>query len=455
MNRSDIENGLFITIQRTWKESKPFRWLLIASAVYFVLRLGMQAMLLFDPASQEIAADLQTYLNAAKAFQQRQDLYLAGALNLVNFYQYAPFYAFTFQPFLWLSPLGVAVVHTLLHLAAYILLYLLWGRIFQQLGLRRAQNWMAWTLPVWVLFSAFWGDLSYLNIYLIVALLATLLIEAVLNERLGWSVVWLVIILQVKPQWAFAALVPLLMGRRAFFLKLAGLALLGYLSTVALTLIAGGSYAWKQYLDYFAFLPTLSANFPWRGPQDGFLGYNHSIKQVIVFWLGVSRGTLLLADAIKLVLLVPLGIVALSAALNPAHPELPLRSADEQRSIQFLDLCFALYLGAFLWLDMVWELSLGMAIFVYLLATLENRALKGAAWVSFLIYVLIDLWQLLSYLIFGSQVLIQDAYIATDPSMYVPLILIVMLIFYGSLVERLGSTTILPWRALKWKLKNS
>lgn len=400
MNSGNIENGLFPTIHRVWNESKIFRWLLVVSAVYFALRLGMQAMLLFDPASQEIAADLQTYIDGARAFQQRQDLYLHGALNLVNFYQYSPFYAFTFQPFLLLSPFGVAVVHTLLHLAAYILLYLLWGRIFQQLGLRRAQVWMAWALPVWVIFSAFWGDLAYLNIYLIVALL-------------------------------------------------------GYLGTVALTVIAGGSYAWKQYLDYFAFLPHLSSNFPWRGPQDGFLGYNHSIKQVVVFWLGVSQGTLRLADGIKVVLLAPLGIVALSAALKPVHSELPLRSADEQRSIQFLDLCFALYLGAFLWLDMVWELSLGIVVFVYLLATLKNRALKWATWVSFLAYALIDLWQLISYLIFGSQVLIQDAYIATDPSIYAPLILIVMLIFYGSLMERLGSTTILPWRASKWTLKSS
>src|SRR5512138_3598730 len=103
MFRSALSNPLFDLFRREWSGSKSFRWLVIGSLVYLVLRLGMQMALLFDPASQEIAADLQTYLNAARAFQQHQNLYLPGALNVVNFYQYAPFYALTFIPFLSLS----------------------------------------------------------------------------------------------------------------------------------------------------------------------------------------------------------------------------------------------------------------------------------------------------------------------------------------------------------------
>ena len=436
------------TLRRTWGELKIFRWALIVSLVYFILRLGVQLMFLWDPASQEIAADLQTYLNGAQAFQQRQDLYIKGALDVVNFYQYAPFYALTFAPFLWLSPLAVAVVHTLIHLAAYVLLYVWWSQIFQKLGLVKASAWMVWSLPVWIIFSAFWGDLAYLNIYLIVALLATLLIDAVLQEQLGWGALWFVLIMQVKPHWAFAAMVPLLMGRRAFFARLVGLALLGYAGTVLFTVAVGGSYAWQQYLDYFRFLPGLSASFPWRGPDSGFMGYNHSVKQVMVFFLGVSPVTLALADVVKTLLLVPLAMVAIANFIHPVGKRGP---EDPQR---FLDLAFALYLGAFIWLDMVWELSLGIAVFVYLLGTLESRGRRMLVWAGFILYAIIDIWQIASYLIFGSQILIQDAYIATDPSIYAPVILIAILIFYAVIIERLWAVSVRPWRATTWKMKS-
>ncbi len=303
-----------------------------------------------------------------------------------------------------------------------------------------AERWLAWTLPVWSVYAAFWGDLAYLNIYMIVALLATLLIEAVMNEQLGWSAFWLVLILQVKPHWAFAALVPLLLGRRAFFLRLAGAALLGYLASILVTVLVSGGYGWQQYQAYVEFLPRLSAAFPWRGPESGFLGYNHSVKQVLVFWLGTGSGVRAVADVLKLLLLLPLAAIALSTALRPSN------RAPWQDGVLFLDLCFALYLGAFIWLDMVWELSLGIVVFVYLLATLAGWVEKSLVWAFFLLYALLDLWQIASYLAFGSQILIQDAYIATDPSIYAPVILFLILIFYVMLVRRLWPVAIQPWR---------
>jgi len=427
-------------IRQEWRASRAFRWVALGALIYFVLRLAMQAVLLFDPASQEIAADLQIYVNAVRAFQLRQNLYPSGVLEGMNFYQYAPFYALTFQPFLLIEPFAIAMVHTLLHLAAYILLYLAWGRIFARLEMPRAERWLAWTLPVWSVYAAFWGDLAYLNIYMIVALLATLLIEAVMNEQLSWSAFWLVLILQVKPHWAFAALVPLLLGRRAFFLRLAGAALLGYLASILVTVLVSGGYGWQQYQAYVEFLPRLSAAFPWRGPESGFLGYNHSVKQVLVFWLGTGSGVRAVADVLKLLLLLPLAAIALSTTLRPSN------RAPWQDGVLFLDLCFALYLGAFIWLDMVWELSLGIVVFVYLLATLAGWVEKSLVWVFFLLYALLDLWQIASYLAFGSQILIQDAYIATDPSIYAPVILFLILIFYVMLVRRLWPVAIQPWR---------
>ncbi len=38
-----------------------------------------------------------------------------------------------------------------------------------------------------------------------------------------------------------------------------------------------------------------------------------------------------------------------------------------------LDLAFALYLGAFIWLDVVWKLSLGIALFTYVRVTAQHR----------------------------------------------------------------------------------
>ena len=78
----------------------------------------------------------------------------------------------------------------------------------------------AWTLPVWIIFSAFWGDLAYLNIYVITALCCTLLIEAILAERLGWALVWASLLLPTKPYLVFPLIIPLILGRPRFFWKL-------------------------------------------------------------------------------------------------------------------------------------------------------------------------------------------------------------------------------------------
>lgn len=78
--------------------------------------------------------------------------------------------------------------------------------------------------------------MASLNIYILMALAATLFIDAVLEERLGWGIFWLgVIIFPIKPQWAFAAAIPLLLGRNKFFLRL----MLG--SILAYCLIAGAT----------------------------------------------------------------------------------------------------------------------------------------------------------------------------------------------------------------------
>jgi hypothetical protein len=440
-------------VRRCWSRSRTFRIVLVIVLVYTALRLAVQgvylAVMLFPeqnvmgsmPGWAEVEGpmvpiDLQIYLDAAQRFQARQALYPQS--DRIEVYQYPPAYALAFTPFLRLSLAAVAVIHTFLHILAYALLYVWWGRIFRQLGLERASEMLAWTLPIWLIFPAFWSDLGYLNIYTIMALLGTLLIEAILNERLGWSLLWLSVTLQTKPQWAFAAAVPLLLGRRRFFFKLIALTIVTYAVVVGTTiLVAGPTYGWQQHVDYVQFLARLSYDFPWRGPDAGFLGYNHSIVQIVVYLLGVTPNAMRLATGIKIMLLTPLAIVALRHLFQPGGR--PGHAAPQTG----LDLAFALYLGVFIWLDMVWEISLGITVFTYLLATLEQQNTQILVWAVFLPYALLDPLRLLGAVLalFGMNTVLPGPYILTDLSMHVPIVMIVVLAFYALLVRQLWTTT--------------
>jgi hypothetical protein len=266
--------------------------------------------------------------------------------------------------------------------------------------------------------------------------LATLLIEAILNERLGSALLWLSIILQIKPHWSFVAAVPLLLGRRRFFARLVGLSALIYVAVTGITVLAlGPAYGWKQYVDYVQFLGNMGNYFPWRGPEAGYLGYNHSIVQSTVFVLGTTPGAFALATMIKILLLLPLMVVGLCHAFWPAG-----RSGCERPRLA-LDLAFALYLGAFIWLDMVWELSLGVPLFAYLFATVQTKITRIALSIPFLLYALLDPLRLVSFALsmIGLDIVDPGPYILTDPNIYLPTIMIAILFFYGVLVVRLGN----------------
>jgi hypothetical protein len=94
-----------------------------------------------------------------------------------------------------------------------------------------------------------------------------------------------------------------------------------------------------------------------------------------------------LAAILKLIMLLPLGWISLKFLRNPK------RQAGSEVPETALALGFALYLGAFIWLDMVWELSLGMVIFAYLLATTEHTGTRVLLWALFGPYALLDIWR--------------------------------------------------------------
>ena len=439
-------------LRQLWSRSRVYQAILVVALVYTALRLivhGAYLGMMLNPSSglmggmpewtgsegnPLVPVDLQIYLDAAERFLERRPLYLRS--NRIEIYQYPPFYAFAFIPFTRLPPVTTVIIHSLLHVGAYALLYVTWDRIFSQLGFDRVHKMLAWTLPVWLIFSSFWSDLSYLNIYVVVALLGSSFIAAILKERLGWSVFWLTLILQVKPHWAFAAVIPLLLGRYRFLLKLGALTLLASVIVTGVVMLIGGpAYVWQQHVDYVQFMPHLVEDFPWRTPDNDFLGYNHSVKQIIFYVLGVSPWSRRLITGTKAILMVPLGIISWRLLLQP-------QGTPPSRIPQLaLDIAFVLYLGVFICLDMVWEASLAIALFAYLLATLERPWTRVLTWVVFLPYALIDLWQLLSLGLFGIEVIAPGPYVLTDPSIYIPIVMVVIITFYALLIQRVWKPT--------------
>lgn len=434
-------------LKTQWSQSKTYRVLLILAVIYALLRLAIQIFLFSNAMSPQavaegvqVSADLQqSYIASAQRFQTREDLYLKGSLEHVEaHYLYSPAFAFFFAPIL-LLPLPVLLpLMVVVHLAAYALLYIWWHRIFKQSHLHQVASQWVRLLPLYLVFSPFWDDLSYMNTYIIVALFATFLIDAILQEKLGWASFWLgAVILPIKPHWAFALALPLLLGRYRFFLRLLIGAALAYLIVAGITILAGGvEYGIRQYQDYFAFLSRLTRDYPWWGPDKPFLGYNHSIMQIVLYALGVSAANIRLATIIKLILLIPLGWISLHFLRRPVN-----QAGSEVPEIA-LALVFAFYLGAFLWLDMVWELSLGIVIFAYLLATSEQKGTRVLLWVLFGPYALLDIWRLISYIALGDDILYEGAYVLTDPLIYVPWIMMVLLLFYALLLRKLNKSSI-------------
>jgi hypothetical protein len=436
-------------IRECWSTSKAYRVLLVASIVYVILRLAIQLYLFYDALQTQAAAegaqvsvDLQlAYIPAAEHFRDREDLYLQGSLDVLEYhYNYAPSFAFLFGPLL-LLPLGIQVpLHIVLRIAAYIILYFVWARIFEKYTLSAPAQMWAKLLPAFLVFTVFWDDLAYLNIYLIIALFASFLIESVLDEKLGWAVFWLgVVILPIKPFWGFALAIPLLLGRYKFFFQLLAGSVLAYLAVAGVTILAGGmEYGIQQYQDYFAFLGRLSGDFPWRGPGDPFLGYNHSVMQIVLYYLGVSPFNMQVGTIVKLILLLPLAWIGFKILRHPIGR--PGHDVPETA----LALAFALYLGAFIWLDTVWELSLALVVFAYLITTIQSRNIRLLLWALFAPYALLDIWRLVSYIALGDSVLYEGAYVLTDPLIYIPWIMILLLVFYGLLLQQLNRTQTQP-----------
>ncbi|HQU36769.1 MAG TPA: hypothetical protein PLR65_09300, partial [Anaerolineales bacterium] len=86
------------------------------------------------------------------------------------------------------------------------------------------------------------------------------------------------------------------------------------------------------------------------------------------------------------------------------------------------------------------EISLALPIFVYLLTVVKQSWVRAALWALFLPYAILDVWRLASVLVLGYGVIYERVYILTDPILYVPWILVLIIVFYGLLVQKLWQT---------------
>ncbi len=181
----------------------PRWWQVLCSLalLWGLLRLGMQVYLFLSPMSDQIGVDLtEGYLVTGQRFLGKDDLYPETATGMEGSFLYAPSFAVLLAPFRLLPERIAVFLWWWICLAAYVGLFLTWRRIFSFLGLERARQWLWLSLPLWVVFSPFWDDSTYLNIYTVMALLGSLLIEAVLRERLLPATLCLMVILATKPQ---------------------------------------------------------------------------------------------------------------------------------------------------------------------------------------------------------------------------------------------------------------
>jgi hypothetical protein len=418
------------SVRNTWSKSIVFRIFLITAIVWLVIRLGFQiAYQSHFGGEWFLADDMQTYKLASERLVDHENMYRSEEMLKVAAFQYAPSFALAFFPISQLPLPVLSIGWMLVQMTAYLLLWLRWNSLLTDLDLKPVKEILIRTLPVWLIFSPFWADLAYANVYVIMAILATLLVEAIIKHRLGWSILWLGLILQIKPQWAFAVFIPLCQRDWKFLFKLLAGAGLFYLGCMGATiLVIGPDFILSQYLAYSRFMFSLNSYFPWT--KLPFLGYNHSILQVVIHFTKLPFSTLTagITALIKAILLIPLVLVSWQF-----KKKYPAKS-------HALLLAMGWYLAFFIMLDVVWEVTLAMPVLALVWPTLHNLWERWILGILIGIYAVLNIWQMLSYGIWGDSILWQGySYLLSDPAIYIPIILLVLLALYAALTRDLIS----------------
>jgi hypothetical protein len=416
-------------LRQRWRSSSSFRVWTILALIGLVINLALTVLWQLEVFAFEEnppASDLKIYLEAGERFLNREDLYIEPRPDF-GLYAYSPPFALAMGLLVDVPYQLLWLIDVLLHLLIYWALYWRWFSIFRQQGLNGAAEALVRLFPLWLIFTGLLYEIAYMNIYIFMAFVATLLLEAMLYQQTGRAILWLVILLLVKPQWAFALGIPFLLGQWRFLGKVIGGALVGYLAIFALMVLVTGPYALEQYREYVQFLGSIPGSFVWNTmAKDGHIGYNNSIIQLVVFFTNQAPYSVSITTAIKILLSLPL--LAIFWRYRRASP-------DRANPAFILEWAFALYLLAFLWLDVVTELTFGIVVFSYLLGTLVERGARNLAQLFFLPYALTLIWITISGIL-SFMAPLPDLLI--DPSLFVPFILIALLGLYVLLLWQLN-----------------
>lgn len=430
------------SVRRLFHDSLWYRLFLILALVLFLIRVGVHGVYLttlYQPEAHAdifegleddntvmVPFDLEVYLTAARNVQLQKSIYPAPDFDDPMIYQYSPTFAWLISLFLWVPVPVLLSVISIVYIMGILGLFVLWMRVFNDFHLLKQRDTLIRLLPLWLLYSGFWSDLGYMNVYILICVLTTLLIYFVIQENLLPAVFVLVLILLIKPHFAFAAVIPIIFKRFRFFVRMVVGAVFGYFLISGITiLIVGPDYGLDLYQAYYDFLIHLSSRFPYfAGGVNGLLGYNHSIKQVVNHYSSNAPWAHLVADIFKWVLLIPL-LASLIEVFRKAEPEPIMKRPNLAISVAFL-----LYLGVFIWLDVVWELTFIIVVFIHLLSSEKQLLVRILMWVWFGLYALVDLWQLISLGLFGYDILAGGDFIRTDPYYYFPGLLVLLLIIY-------------------------
>jgi len=416
-------------LHQQWRTSRSFRIWTILAIVGLILDLALTVLWQLEILTFEDtppANDLKIYLEAGERFLRRENLYIAPRPDF-GLYAYSPPFAVLMGLLTYLSYKVLWIIDAVLHIIIYGALYWRWYIIFRQQGLNSTAETLVQLFPLWLIFTGLLYEIAYMNIYIFMAFIATLLLEAMLYQQTGKAILWLTVLLLIKPQWAFALGIPFLLSQWRFLGKVIGGALLAYLGVLALMVLLTGQYALEQYREYVQFLGSVPYTFIWNTmAKDGHIGYNNSIMQLVVFFTNQAPYSVGITTAIKILLSLPL--LAIFWRYRRATPH-------ESNLAFTLEWAFALYLLAFLWLDVVTELTFGILVFTYLLGTLPEQRSKTWARLVFLPYALTFIWITISGI---ASFVAPLPEILIDPSLYIPFILIATLGLYGLLLWQLN-----------------
>jgi hypothetical protein len=277
--------GLSEALRQQWRTSNSFRVGMILALIGLVINLALTVlwqMELIPVEDSPPANDLMVYLAAGSRFLERQDLYIAPRPDF-SVYAYSPAFAMLASLLSFIPYKIVWGIDALLHIIAYWVIYWRWFVIFRQQQLPKAADVLVRLFPLWLIFTGLLYEIAYMNIYIFMALIATLLIEAMMKQQAGRAILWLAILLPIKPQWAFALGIPFLLGQWRFLTKVMIGGILAYIAVFALTILIAGPYALEQFREYVETLQSIPYTFVWNTMiKDGHVGYNNSIMQLVL-----------------------------------------------------------------------------------------------------------------------------------------------------------------------------